>query len=288
MARVAIILLNYNSANLVIESLEKLVKFETQPCIIIVNNDVRDTDYIANKIKEFNNIDIHLINSDVNCGYARGNNIGLRYALERLSVKFCVIANPDVDIEECAIDKFENFLFLNPNYLAVSGQMINNVGDYLLSHWSIPGPLSDFINTSSIVRLLCAPDFQERTSKDVEILQGAFTMYNLRNFSSIGFFDERTFLYGEERIVGWKANEASLPMYFMSDVKFKHKVGASINLSHTTTISKYLMMHKSREIYYKYFVRNNYKRFLYRFLHAFLLLEKFFVSIIKGIICAIK
>ena len=285
MTRYAIILLNYGSANLVIESLKRLVKFKKQPYIIVVNNDYRDTECLKKKVAEFNNIDMHFINSDVNCGYARGNNIGLRYALEKLNVHFCVVANPDVDIDEYVLEKFYNFISLNPSYLAVSGQMMTDEGEYLMSHWALPNPISDFKNTSSFLRLMKKPAFYDGVSKNVDILQGALVMYNLKNFNSIGLFDHRTFLYGEERIVGWKANKATLPMYYMSDVKFKHKVGASINLAHSSTLLKYLMVHRSRKVYYKHFVGKRSHLFFYNIVHYFLFTEKVFVSVLKGFRC---
>lgn len=91
--KVSIIILNYNGVNDTIECIESLKKitYPNYEIIVVDNNSVGDD---VNILKEkFNHI--HVIANDKNYGFAEGNNIGIRYAIENSNPKYVFLLNND-------------------------------------------------------------------------------------------------------------------------------------------------------------------------------------------------
>ena len=62
---------------------------------------------------------------------------------------------------------------------------------------------------------------------DFETPCGAFFIIKTKIFQEIGLFDERTFLYGEERIIGYKVKEKGYKFLLMPSEKVVHEGGKS-------------------------------------------------------------
>ncbi|MCG2825362.1 MAG: glycosyltransferase family 2 protein [Thermoplasmatales archaeon] len=91
--KVSVIILNFNGVKDTIECIESLKKI-TYPNyeIIVVDNKSAGDD--VNILKErFSNI--HVIANDKNYGFAEGNNIGVRYAMEHSNPKYVFILSND-------------------------------------------------------------------------------------------------------------------------------------------------------------------------------------------------
>ena len=96
-SRVAIVILHYNAIDDTIECVESI--FETfnhnDFHVIIIDNDSPNGSGKILKEKYGDNNRIHLIFSEANLGFAKGNNLGYSYAKEELKVDFIVIPNND-------------------------------------------------------------------------------------------------------------------------------------------------------------------------------------------------
>jgi GT2 family glycosyltransferase len=91
--RVSIVILNWNGLGDTIECLESLKKI-TYPNyeIIVVDNGSQGDD--VEVLRERYRDDVHIIQNEKNYGFARGNNIGIRYALDK-GTDYVLLLNND-------------------------------------------------------------------------------------------------------------------------------------------------------------------------------------------------
>ena len=105
--KVGIIVLNYNSYNLSKEIVKKSIEMDIINKIVLIdNNSEDDFDQFVN---ELNNNKVLYIKNNENGGYAKGNNIGLKYLYDN-NYDIGFIVNPDVDFREDTIEKISYFL----------------------------------------------------------------------------------------------------------------------------------------------------------------------------------
>lgn len=109
---VFIIVLNYKNLEDTIACLASLRNITYNKYhIVVVDNDSRDRSYEYLKEKE---IDCCIIHSGENRGYAAGNNIGIRYALEHGAEYVCILNN-DVEVEPDFLTKLIQYMDSAPD-----------------------------------------------------------------------------------------------------------------------------------------------------------------------------
>jgi GT2 family glycosyltransferase len=98
---VAIIVLNHNKKNDILECLASISKMNYRDFeVIVVDNDSSDgsAEEIRNRYPN-----VHLIENKVNLGVAGGRNIGVRYANEKLNYKYLLFLDDDIIIDKNAL-----------------------------------------------------------------------------------------------------------------------------------------------------------------------------------------
>ncbi len=101
MEKVAIVILNYLNYIDTIECVESIPvdQYPAKEIIIVDNGSTNDSrEQLEKKYRNRNGI--HLVLSDQNEGFARGNNLGIRYATESLGCKFVLLVNNDTLFED--------------------------------------------------------------------------------------------------------------------------------------------------------------------------------------------
>ena len=94
MDKVGVVILNYLNYEDTIECIESLKKdnYDNKEIIVIDNNSKNESWIKLNKIYEKK---IHLIKSEENLGFAKGNNLGIKYARNILNCSFVLLVNND-------------------------------------------------------------------------------------------------------------------------------------------------------------------------------------------------
>lgn len=95
--KICAVILNYNTYEDAICCAESILKSDyTNYEIIIVENGSKNDSY--EKLNEVfkNNSKIHLIKSEVNLGFAKGNNLGIDYARQELNADYVFVTNSDI------------------------------------------------------------------------------------------------------------------------------------------------------------------------------------------------
>lgn len=226
---IPIIILNYNSSDdcrKCIGSLKRQQGVETE--IVVVDNCSRVEERKA--VEEFcKESRCTFIANSENNGYNAGNNIGLRYAAEK-GYELALIANPDMEFPQTdyiarLVEKMqedENIVVCGSDISTPEGEHQNpkrrgadNLKGYF--YW-----IKDIFNKGKKRSDKPAWIEDPTVSKYCNWLNGCCILIRMDFIKDIGFFDENTFLYGEEPILGAQVEENGKRMYYTASTFAVH------------------------------------------------------------------
>lgn len=240
MATVAMIILNYNDYITTIDYVKKIRDYAVLDIIVIVDN--CSTDNSMKELQFLKNNKVHLVKTEKNGGYAKGNNFGLRY-LQTLNIMIdiVIVSNPDIIVEQESINRIIESILSTKNCFAMTGETytIDNkrIGGF---RYKLPTTGMIFLESSVVLRKLAWVLFGygrryindeesiEGCLLKAEALPGCFFAAVFEQFQKMDFFDEHTFLYYEEDILFFKAKKKGLLSYVVPGIKIIHAEGKSI------------------------------------------------------------
>ena len=229
----SIIIVNYKTADLIIDSVRSIKKYNTEfPFeIIVVDNDSKD----GGKQKILGQFEgIRWIDMGYNSGFARANNAGIKEAAGKVHL----LLNPDTIAIDDSITKCYNKLSQSA-YLAAGVQQLNEDRTPQISgNFFVKGGLNhllpipywgDFIKWMGYKTGSKIPNVQQATSEvEVDWISGAFLMVKKEAIEKAGLMDEDFFLYAEE--VEWCSRLRKYgKLCIFGDLNIIHLEGASIN-----------------------------------------------------------
>lgn len=208
--------------------------------VVIVDN--ASPNGSGKKLEELflNNKNVDVILSNNNTGYAKGNNLGIRYALEKYSPDFIILANNDIEFKqnnflELLKESFQkkNFDILGPDifvpetgihqnpkqsnsYTIEQVQKINNNSRRLLNQNKL---LFSFRANLKRVSKLRKFVIQRRKATSIKkdivqlniVLHGSLLVFSKKFFDKMVVpFDEKTFFYFETEILDRKMKELNM------------------------------------------------------------------------------
>ncbi len=224
MEKVTAVILNYNSSS----DCEKCILFLKKQNyddlgIIVVDNASNDDELGSiKKIAKAN--DVELICNEANKGFAAGNNVGLRTAVEG-GAKWCLVINPDVELRDenyvskmiAKINEHEEVAMAassivlpdgtlqNPQKESTFGEDVFWMGQYIKknndnSNWNVEQQKTGYCEKVSGCCFFVSADF----------------------LKDINYLDENTFLYCEEAILAKQVESAGKNILYVHDVKADH------------------------------------------------------------------
>lgn len=280
-----VIILNYNDYKTTSKLINHIKDYSEVDKIVVVDN--RSTDDSFEILKKNRNKKVHVIQSGQNKGYAYGNNVGIKYAIEKFNPEFITIANPDVIFENSTLMKMKGFLRQNLDVAAVNTKIKNIAGQYEPGGTNIPTVKEDFKSMFLLSEIFKKKEMNNfgKEYTDYQILFGCFFMVRSEVIEEIGMFDERTFLFGEERILGHKIKSIGMRQVTLNNLECIHEHSKSINKNISSLVNKYKILYDSRLVYYKEYLNIN-KLILYIFylLRSMSLGEKYIYGLVKNLI----
>lgn len=267
-----VVIVNYKTAPYTIkclESLESEVKQIPGTRVVVVDNDSRD-----NSVAEINQaIASHnwqewanLIPSERNGGYAYGNNVAIRPALEsEHPPEYVLLLNPDTLIRPQAISKLIEFMQQHPEVGITGSRLEDEDATPQRSAFRFHSIWSEFerglrlgIVSKLLSRRIIAPPVSE-TACQTDWVAGASMMIRREVFKAVGLLDEEYFMYYEEVDFCLKANKAGWLCWYVPESRVVHYVGQSSGVTNTKVVPKRRPQYwfESRE---RYFIKN-YGRF---------------------------
>ncbi len=256
----AVVVLNYNDSQTTIEFINNARQIQSIDKIIIVDN--ASTDDSWNVLKKYSCEKIDVIKSEKNCGYAAGNNIGIKYAIKKYQAKYVAVANPDVILNENAVYETINYLTSNSKTGAVSCKMECKSKIRTRDAWILPDfwdcILENLILLKRILNLkrTSYKSFEGKVSY-VEVLPGSFFVMAAEVWENIDYFDEDTFLYGEENILAYKLKKEGYKTVLLNDCNYIHNHSVSISKSIKSIGKKLDMAYDGRCIYLDKYLKIN-------------------------------
>lgn len=287
--KTGIVILNYNVEDSVLKLAQQLNKYKCVNHIVIVDNASK----IKSRIKFTNNIiinesnKIHFIQSEINGGYAKGNNIGLRYLTNHFFCDICFICNPDISISEKDIEKILYIFAKYPQYgvLTCARKYSNN--KKIRQCWALTDYKELILECFSLYRKykIKKSIYTINTDSEVisiEVAPGAFWGVRTELLKTVGYMDEETFLYFEESCFAKKIEKKSLIGYVPNAIYTIYQEKASTKeIRKNGTGFKYLM--QSKDFYAKkYICKNNIQYYIWKIFMKFTLIENEIKLLIKN------
>jgi GT2 family glycosyltransferase len=171
---------------------------------------------------------LFLIKNDKNYGFAKGNNIGIQYALKAFNPDYILLLNNDTVVDRNFLTELVK-LMESDGKIGIAGPKIyyydfNGRSDVI----SFTG--EDIIpEKGSGKRYGCGEIDSGQWDRQMEVdrLEGSCMLIRREVFERIGFFDENYFLYWEETDFCIRAKRAGFKNVYCPKSKVWHKIGAS-------------------------------------------------------------
>ncbi|MFA3592866.1 glycosyltransferase family 2 protein [Acinetobacter baumannii] len=245
---VSIIIVNYNTYNLVLQCIESVIKNSKKISyeIIVVDNNSPNRE-----IEKLNEIypNVKLVLNTKNSGFGIANNIGNKYA----NGKFLFLLNSDTIVLDNSIYTLYKFMVENPCVGACGGNLCDiNLKPATSFTRFMPSFLSDidylFLNMFSkiIYRNNLYYCYSETPIKINGNISGADLMIVKQVFDELGGFDENFFMYYEETDLLFRLRKRKYQTFIVPESKIIHLEGASETIKETRLNWTY----ESKEKYY--------------------------------------
>jgi GT2 family glycosyltransferase len=294
---VSCIILNYNDAKTTESLVNAIRNYKCLDSIVVVDN--HSTDDSPAILKELEDDKVHFLSSPKNGGYGYGNNLGIRYAYHTLHATHVLIANPDVKVSEDCIDAMKE-AFSKEDRLAVAAAVTTDgTGVVALSSWRLNGVFLDLLDTGLITRRLFGRWLNDRPeikkniygsgneTKEyayVDAVLGSLFLADAKALMECGLYDERVFLYYEEKILGHKLKEKGYKTALLLDQSYVHLHSVSIKKSVESILKRQALLHESKLYYYKTYLKiNRLEEVLVKLFLGILMVEIWFLTKIVGL-----
>ena len=245
--KVAIVVLNYNSS----ADCKKCISFLKNQKgvdieIIVVDNCSQENErkFVGRLCDEQG---CTFIANHENRGYSAGNNIGLRYASEK-GYEYALIANPDMEFpQEDYLQKMVETMENDARIGVCSSDIVDVDGKHqnplhFNTYWD------DFFGVLNSKKYNTEKDNKWKESRVCDIVHGCCLMLRIEFLKKVGFMDENTFLYCEERILSELVRRSGYIMYYTScTTAFHHHIKSEKG----NVVRNLRMLLESRKYYYK-------------------------------------
>lgn len=267
--KVAVIIVNYNDIEDTVSYVQKLKQYEVINRIVVVDN-LSTTIGAFENLQKLQDEKTYVIQSDKNGGYNYGNNVGIRYLVEKNEeYDYIIVSNPDIDVEENAIKECLSVLEKNNDVAIVAPRMVNRENKPIRrSAWKLRTFGLDVIHSTRLLEILFYKKLRngeysekefENKELEVDAISGAFFIIKSKVLKEIGLFDENVFLFYEEDILAKTLKEKKYKIISLNSVKFVHYESQTIGKTFSY-YNKMKQLYKSKIYYHEKYNNINKKQ----------------------------
>lgn len=283
-SKVFIVILNYNTINDTLECITSLksIDYTNYEIVVVDNSETMDCyNLLKDKFNEYK-----IIRTDKNLGYANGNNIGIKYALDNGADYICVLNN-DVVVEENFLSKIVGVLNKNKD-VGIAGPCICEYKDR--SKVQCAGAtISLYTGLTKRVAKGMSYNNNNKENMAVDFLGGACFVCKRQVLEKIGLIPENYFLFFEETEFCIRAQKAGYKLLCVYESKVYHKGSATISKFGGLS---YYFLNRNRVV----FIKRNSSAFqkiifcIYIFIEAIgrILIRREPKLLIKNLVCGFK
>jgi GT2 family glycosyltransferase len=226
----AIVLVNYNTLNLLQECLTHLDHLAGSPAthIVIVDND--STDGSRQWLQALDREQYCVVLSDHNLGFAGGCNLGI----QQTSANYILLLNTDAFLEPGALKLLVTYLDQHPQAGIAGPQLLYPNGHWQRSTGLIPSPKSAMLDalgftsmvnfTASALWKLTGSRWQPRS---VEYVDGACMLIRRVTIDQVGGLDEQFFFFVEDAEFCFRARQYGWKVMYIPQSRVVHLRGGS-------------------------------------------------------------
>ena len=225
-----IIIVNYRTDLLTIDYVKNEVsKIKLPHIVVVVNNSaIESSNYLlcnslhATLVENINvsvcqnESNVYVISSEENLGFAKGNNLGVRFIQNHFpSCSYLLFSNNDIqivdeDVCERLIEKMsynKDIGLIGPKVIGLKGELQSpepyiHMVDYFCWMYLI----TPFVSKAQKINKFNL-DYSSKAKEGYHYkVMGSFFMICLQDYIACGMMDERTFLYAEEMILSERLN----------------------------------------------------------------------------------
>lgn len=231
-AYLTVIVVSFNTRLHTLNCLESVFR-ETRDVsfeVLVVDN--HSSDGSADAIREaFPQVKLYAL--DENLGFAAANNLAGR----RSKGRFLLLLNPDTIVLDRAIENLMRYACEHPGAGILGGRTVFADGSLNpTSCWGAPTTWSLFCNAFCLSTLFRRNAFFDPeslgkwprdTAREVDIVTGCLLLIEKSLWDSLGGFDEKFFMYGEDADLNMRAKRLGYPSRITPSATVVHLGGAS-------------------------------------------------------------
>lgn len=235
-----VIILNWNNYTDTRECIESLQKSDYPlDRIVVIDNGSHD-DSIVRLLNDYSlNRKVDVICNESNYGFARGVNVGIRYALEH-GAEFVLLVNNDAVVDRTCVKQLM--------VITETNNKVGIVGPRVLQHTDRRKICGYGYYYNRFKTSVTCPEHNKLVkdcpphTREVEALAGCIMLVRKKVFEEIGFFDEQYFFYDEDVDFCLRASRAGFKIIYIPAAKAWHKL-ASVTQERT---SPFVLYHRAR------------------------------------------
>lgn len=253
------VILNYNDMKVTEKLTRSVMDLECIDRVVVVDNRSTDGSYEYLR-KTLSKSEVDVIQAHDNGGYAKGNNFGIKYAIDHYSPDYVFIANPDIAVSASTLETMIRDMNNHREY-GVMAPLVNQGYNV----WRLPGFIGMIESLFLVWFNLDKRHIKKKHSvsfnriEDAGVVEGSFFIMRVKDYLEIGGFDERTFLYAEEIILARRLQAIGKKVGVLTRERYDHLHSASIKKAYASSKRKaFPNFYASFKIYNKYYLKTNF------------------------------
>lgn len=246
--KVGIIIVTFNSQNDIARLLDSLLIQEYNDLVIyMVDNN--SNDLTLSIVQEYKaRLNICIIKTGMNNGYAKGNNIGINKAIYD-KCEFVFILNPDMQLQKNCINSLVNRIS-SDNNIGVIGPIVldGNAADNFIQSY---GFNADFRTQKKNI-LFAGKSLTDEIPSEIYVnyVLGGAMMIRSSLLNITGLFEEMYFMYNDELDIAYRIKRAGFRTTCMRDAIVRHFHDFNKTNRKGNNLMYYYMM-RNRYLYFK-------------------------------------
>ena len=241
-SRVAVVVVSFNTRELLLECLESLRSASELLLSDIVVVDNASHDGSPQMVRQAYP-EVRLINNPTNVGFARACNQGIRST----SAPFVLLLNSDARISELCLDALLGCFSLKETCGAAGCTLINETGAVRPSTWRFLTPFNQALELLGLTQLASgrfARSYTPTTGEDgidcsVDWMEASCLMLRRAAVEQVGLLDEHFFMYSEDEDLCWRLRQSGWLTCYSNRGNAVHHGGASAQQNPLQNLSRF-------------------------------------------------
>ena len=229
---IGIVILNYETWDATLRCIKSIEKTENTESVRVYLIDNASSSDMPVALKQYiNDHDVVYISSNENRGYAAGNNLGIRKALED-QCGYILISNNDIVYKKDSIETMCEFLKEKHGGI-VGPQVVDPQGKHQPSVAIVRTGMKEIFRFYTVLKCFQRKAMMKYQGMDQDAggqypvyhVSGCCFLMNRKAAETLYPLDENTFLYDEELIIGIRMEQAGLQTWYCGTAVVEHHHG---------------------------------------------------------------